>query len=122
MGARGFTFGFAPTGVVELVLADAFVGPVAALEMAERVGTSGICRGRWRVAGPHLVALSELDTTALTMHGHDDPFVVPAQGLGLAQSIQAMTERPWRWRIDGDDLSLSGSLQGSAIEVHLRRT
>ncbi len=122
MGARGFTFEFLANGGLNLVLADAFVGPIAALEMAERVGTSGICRGRWRVAGPFTLALAELDTTALTMHGHDDPFVVPAQGLGLAQSIQSMSDGPWRWRVEGSGLWLSGSIQGSTIEVHLKQT
>ena len=121
MGARGFTFEFAGSGLLQLILADAFVGPIAALEMAERVGTSGLCRGRWRVAGPFTIVLSDLDTRALTMHGHDDPFVVPAQGLGLAQSIQAMTEQPWQWRVDGDDLWLTGMLQGSTVEVRLAR-
>ncbi|MEN0066347.1 MAG: hypothetical protein AAGA48_29695 [Myxococcota bacterium] len=121
MGARGFTLTFERNGTITFELADAFVGPIAALEMAERMGTSGLVRGRWQVAGPFLVSLTGLDTSALTMHGHQDPFVLPAQGLGLAQSIQAMTASPWRWQIAEDLLSLKGSLQGASVEVRLAR-
>jgi len=121
MGARGFTFEFRASGAMQLVLADAFVGPIAALEMAERVGTSGIVRGRWRVVGPHTIGMSDLDTSPLTMHGHDDPFVLPARGLGLGESIRGMSDRPWRWRIDGDDLLMTGVLQGSEVDVRLAR-
>lgn len=121
MGARGFIYEFATNGTLSLVLADAFVGPIAALDMAERVGTSGIVRGRWRVAGPATVRLSDLDTTPLTMHGHEDRFVLPAQGLGLAQAIQGMTSHPWVWRIEGDTLTLVGKVQGADVEARLER-
>ncbi len=121
-GIRGMTWTFKADGRVELVLADAFAGSFDAVEMAEQVGTSGVVPGRWRVAGPARVALSGLDTTGIAMHGRgDQPFAVPATGMGLGQVLQAMSEGDWAWEQVGGELYLRGSVMGGSVEMRLRR-
>jgi hypothetical protein len=121
MGARGVTFDFKGDGSLELVLADAFVGPLAAVTMAGEVGTSGTCRGRWRVAGRHLLRFDGLETQALTMHGRRDRFRVPAQGFGMGEWIAALSEDVWAWQPAGPDrLVLRGRMMRGEVEVRLR--
>src|SRR5690606_32099274 len=59
-GARGLVFHVQPSGALRVVMADAFVGPVAALQVAERVGTSGLVSGRWRVDGPRTLRFARI--------------------------------------------------------------
>lgn len=121
MGARGIVFMFRPDGRLELVLADAFVGPLAAVAMADEVGTSGTCTGRWRVAGNHLVRFSEIETRSLTMHGHRDRFLMPARGFGLGEWLSALSEDVWSWQRTGDArLILRGRMLGGQVEVRLK--
>lgn len=122
MGARGISFTFERAGVARIVLADAFVGPLAAVAMAEHVGTSGVVEGRWRVAGPASVAFEGITSQALTMHGRRrDRFMMPAQGFGLGQWLEALSEAPWAWEARGDRLVMRGRMMGGAVEVRLRR-
>jgi hypothetical protein len=120
-GVRGMTWVFKGDGRLELVLADAFAGSFDAVEMAEQVGTSGVVPGRWRVAGPSRVAVSRLDTTGIAMHGRgDQPFAVPAMGMGMGQVIQAMSDGDWAWERAGEELYLRGAVMGGSVEMRLR--
>jgi hypothetical protein len=119
-GGRGVQYGFDEDGSMEVILADSFVGPVAALEMSKTVGTSGLVTGRWEVAGEASMRFRGLDPSMLTLHGREeDSYAVPAQGLGPAQWLRAMCAEPWAWRIEGDRLFLNGRLFGGKIEVRL---
>ncbi len=122
MGARGVQFTFSADGSLEIVLADAFVGPLAAVAMAEQVGTSGVCRGRWAVAGRHTLRFSGLETGSLTLHGRQrDRFLVPARGFGLGEWIHALGEAPWGWQAGPSDrLLLRGRMLGGDVDVRLR--
>jgi len=123
MGARGVGFTFLPDGRLDIVLADAFVGPLAAVAMAGQVGTSGVCTGRWKVAGPHHLAFSDIATGSLTLHGRSrDRFLVPAQGFGLGEWLHALADGPWAWMpVQTDRLVLRGRMLGGDVEVRLRR-
>ncbi|HHO53310.1 MAG TPA: hypothetical protein ENK18_21170 [Deltaproteobacteria bacterium] len=123
MGARGIVFVFRADGRLELVLADAFVGPLAAVAMADQLGTSGTCTGRWRVAGSQLLRLSEIETRSLTVHGNKDRFLMPARGFGLGEWLLALAEDVWSWQRTGDDrLILEGRMLGGQVEVRLKST
>jgi len=122
MGARGVGFTFGAEGNLEIVLADAFVGPLAAVAMSGEVGTSGVCTGRWQVAGAHLLRLSDIATGSLTLHGRTrDRFLVPARGFGLGQWLHALADEPWAWQVAQERLVLRGRMQGGEVEVRLRR-
>jgi hypothetical protein len=123
MGGRGVGFTFLPDGRLEIVLADAFVGPLAAVAMAGQVGTSGLCTGRWKVAGGHLLAFTDIATGSLTLHGRSrDRFLVPAQGFGLGEWLEALADGPWAWMpVQTDRLVLRGRMLGGDVEVRLRR-
>jgi hypothetical protein len=118
MGARGVGFTF-----LEIVLADAFVGPLAAVAMAEQVGTSGVCSGRWAVAGPRSLRFSAIATESLTLHGRTrDRFLVPARGFGLGEWLHALADAPWSWQVvQADRLVLRGRMLGGEVEVRLRK-
>ncbi|MFT7517980.1 MAG: hypothetical protein ACI9MC_000104 [Kiritimatiellia bacterium] len=121
-GVRGITYNFKGSGALEFVLADAFAGPLEALEVAERIGTSGVVPGRWSVDGDHTVRFSGMSTASLSMHGRDaDPFIVPAAGLGMSTMLKAMQDGTWRWHISGSELTLTGTLMGGPIDIRLRR-
>lgn len=119
MGARGITYVFHADGRLEIVMADAAVGPLAMLEMAVSYGTSGVVRGRWRVAGVRQMWFSDIDTTGLTMHGRQQEFAMPAQGFGMNQWLGALHEHPWSWARAGERLTLQGTLMGGQVEVRL---
>lgn len=121
MGARGVSFRFEASGRVELTFADAFVGPLASVKMADEVGTSGVASGRWAVADAHRVRFEGIDHTALTVHGRQrGAFRMPAQGFGIAAWLQALEEAPWAWQIKGDRLTLRGEMLGGWVDVRLR--
>lgn len=120
VGARGVRFRFLGSGKVEVVLADAYVGSVRELEAAEQVGSSGMATGRWRVAGPRLLALGDIVTHGITVHGRgDDPFAVPAPGGGIGSWVEAMAQSTWRWQQEGDRLHMTGRLFDREIEIRL---
>ncbi|MEQ1564488.1 MAG: hypothetical protein ABMA64_02535, partial [Myxococcota bacterium] len=125
MGARGMRFVFHPDGRLEIVLADAFVGPLAAVTMAGEVGTSGVCAGRWRVAGEQRVGFEAVDTTSLTLHSRTrDRFHLPARGFGLGEWMGALSGSVWDWACAGvpaDRLVLRGRMMGGAVEVRLKK-
>jgi hypothetical protein len=119
-GARGIEFVFHPSGKLEVVLADAFVGTVAEVEVSERVGTSGTATGRWRVAGPSQLTLHDIVPMGLTLHGRDDnPFVAPADGVGMGVWLRAMEGAVWRWRWSDGRLYLHGPMWGQEVELRL---
>jgi hypothetical protein len=127
MGARGIRFGFRADGRLELVLADAFVGPLAAVAMAEQVGTSGVCSGAWRVDGPRRLRFAEIETASLTLHGRSrDRFLLPAGAFGLAEWLAAMQEHAWSWQVvtrpgERERLVMRGRMMGGEVEIRLRR-
>jgi len=121
MGARGVDFHFNPSGRLQIVLADAFVGPLAVLTMAEQVGTSGTVSGKWGVGGAQQLAFDQIKSSAVTMHGRDlDPFAMPASGFGLSEWIRALTESPWWWEINGSRMVMRGELMGEMIEIRFK--
>jgi hypothetical protein len=121
-GARGLVFRFLDEGRFEAVLGDAFVGPLAALPVAEQVGTSGLVPGRWEVAGASSIQFSRLDASGLTLHGRrSDRFAVPARGLVLTEWLASLGEAPWSWSAAVDRLVLRGRFRGMPVEVRFRR-
>ncbi len=123
MGARGVSFLFAADGGLQIVLADAAVGPLAAMAVAEQVGTSGVCSARWAVAGRQLLSFDGVRTESLTMHGRSrDRFMVPASGFGIAEWLEALGDSDWGWQhMPPDRLVMRGQMMGGQIEVRLRR-
>ncbi len=122
MGARGISFSFKPSGALEIVLADAFVGPLAAVTMAEEVGTSGVVWGRWNVHAAHQLGFAGIASQSLTMHGRkNDRFMVPAKGFGLGEWLKALEDGPWSWEAGGDRLVMRGMMMGGVVEVRLKR-
>ena len=122
MGARGVSFLFQGSGGVELTFADAFVGPLAAVAMAEEVGTSGVARGRWSVASPHRVRFAGIDNSGLTLHGRQQgAYRMPAKGFGIAAWLKALEDAPWAWQLNGDRLVLRGEMLGGWVDVRLKR-
>lgn len=124
LGARGIRFDFRADGGLELVLADAFVGPLAAVAMAEQVGTSGVCAGRWRVAGEHELRFDGIETRSLTLHSRTrDRFMMPARGFGLGEWLTALGEDVWGWQpATSERMVLRGRMMGGEVEVRLKRT
>ncbi len=120
VGARGIRFDVRSDGRLELTLADAFVGPLAAVAMADELGTSGVTEGSWAVAGPHRLAFAGLERALLTMHGRRQGFALPSGGFGLEPWLKALCEEPWAWKAQGDRLVLRGTMRGGAVEVRLR--
>jgi hypothetical protein len=122
LGARGVSFAFHGSGRLEVVLADAFVGPLAALGVAGQMGTSGTADGQWAVAGAQRLQLRGIVPFGLTVHGRSrDRFMMPAQGFGLGEWLQAMCDAPWGWAVQGDRLVLRGVIGGAMVEVRLRQ-
>jgi hypothetical protein len=117
MGARGIMFVFHPSGRFELVLADSFVGPLAAAAVAHEVGSSGLATGRWRVTGPHELRLDGLTAPAVTVHRRDgEKVVMPGDGTW----IPALGAAPWAWTEAPDGLRLVGTVFGGPVDVRLR--
>lgn len=122
MGARGVRFEFSADGRLQVVLADAFVGPLAAVGMADRMGTSGTCSGRWCVAGEQELRFVGIETHSLTMHGRRDRFAMPAKGFGMGEWLMALGEGTWVWgRTDDGRLLLRGRMLGGEVQVRLRQ-
>ena len=122
LGVRGIRFDFHVDGRVGIVLADAFVGPLAAVAMAEEIGTSGSVSGRWKVAGRHLLRFEGIRTQALTLHGRRDRFMMPAKGFGLGEWLKALDEDVWAWQlVQQDRMVMRGRMLGGEVEVRLRR-
>ena len=123
MGARGVDFVFHPDGAFDVVLADAFVGPLAGLAVADEMGTSGTARGRWKVAGDHALSFDGVSSQGITLHGRRaDKFAMPAQGFGLAEWLTALGEDTWFWQERADRLVMRGKMMGGWVEVRLRRS
>ncbi len=125
-GARGVAFDCDASGALRIVLADAFVGPVQALAMAETVGTSGVVTGRWKVAGPGLLRFARIVNPGLTMHGHGrqrESFRIPTpQGEGMGEWLGALEDGPWSWEQPEEGrLVLRGRMLGADVEMHWRR-
>lgn len=122
-GARGVAFTFKTTGRLEVVFADAFLGSAKQVDIARTMGASGTARGRWSVAGPHLLGLHDIVPMGVTVHGRDasPDFKLPADGMGMVNAVRDMAGSTWRWRIDGDRLTLYGAMYGGPVEVRLTR-
>ncbi len=121
-GARGVSFTFKKDGRFEAVLGDAFVGPLAALPVAEQVGTSGLVTARWQVAGATRLQLVGVDATALTLHGRrPDRFVLPARGLVLTEWLASLGDEPWSWALAHDRLVMRSRFRTMPVEVRFRK-
>jgi len=120
MGARGVELDLHADGRLELILADSFVGPAEAIDIAARYGTSGTAAGRWRVTGEQRLILRDITTFGLTMHSVDG-MVVPADASsqGWIQQLQA---DDFGWSLRDDRLTLRGRMMGQAVELRLRRS
>jgi len=122
MGARGITFSFKASGALEIILADAFVGPLAAVTVAGEVGTSGVVWGRWKVAGANQMGFEGIASQSLTMHGRKtDRFMVPAKGFGIGEWLKALEDGVWHWDEGANRLVMRGMMMGGAIEVRLKK-
>lgn len=122
LGARGVVFRFRASGRLEVLLADAYVGSVAEVEAARRLGTSGVVHGRWTVDGPRRLRLHDVAPAGVTLHGRQDGgFAVPGEGTGLAAGIAAMQESAWRWTLSGEGLVLEGRMGAAPVQVRLAR-
>lgn len=121
-GVRGITWVIRADGRLELVLADAFAGPVAALDMAEQVGTSGLVPGRWQIAGRDTIRISGLSTAGLSMHGREgaESYAVPAGSMGVGQALLGLQGQPLRWRRRGEELWITGPMFGGRVEMRFR--
>ncbi len=120
VGARGVQLTFRGDGQLELLLADAFIGPLAAVAMADELGTSGLTHGRWRVVGPQRLGFEGLQGATLTMHGRRQGFAMPTGGFGLEPWLKALCDDPWAWKTHDDRLVLRGTMRGGTVEVRLR--
>lgn len=123
VGARGVEFCFARDGRLDVVLADAFVGPLAAIALAGEQGTSGACVGRWTVAGKRRLRLDGIRPDNMTVHGRGaNTFMLPSKGFGLAEWLGSLDEDVWRWETSTDArLVLKGRLKGGSVEVRFHR-
>ncbi len=118
MGARGIDFAFDARGGVEILLADAFVGPLPALEFAEEVGTSGVVRGRWSLIGEDRLRFGELVPMGITVHGRKDlDFRMPAPGAGLESYLSRLEGSAWTWRVADNELLLEGDDLGAEMTL-----
>ncbi len=119
-GARGLTYRFLPSGRLDVVLADAFVGPVEQVEEAGRVGTSGTARGTWRVRGPRQLSLHDVIPGSMAVHGRGaSAYVLPAEGFGLGEALRAMDGSTWTWGVADDRLVLDGTMFGGRFQLRL---
>lgn len=122
MGARGVSLELDSAGRIQMTFADAFVGPLAAVKMAEEVGTSGFSRGRWHVAAPHRLRFEGLGDEHLTVHGRGPAtYRLPSRGFGIGAWIRAMSEGAWAWQQTDDRLLLRGQMLGGWVDVRLKR-
>ncbi len=121
-GARGVTFAFSAGGRFELTLADSFVGPAAALDLAAQVGTSGVAVGRWRVAGARQVHFHGLKVRGVTTHGRDGgPAAMPMGAMGAGGWVASLEGTTWRYTVGADGaLVLDGAIMGGPVQVVLR--
>lgn len=124
-GSRGVVFDLRPSGQLRVVFADAFVGGVEAVELASRMGSSGVATGRWEVGGEHCFRLRDVRSDAVTVHGRGasaPSFAVPDTGAGLLAGVQAMADQDWSWEAQGEDRMIwRGSIGGSPMVLHLAR-
>jgi hypothetical protein len=121
-GARGVRFEFEASGALRVVLADAFVGPLAALAMAEEVGTSGVANATWKVAGRFQLEFDGVAAHNLTMHSRSgDGFLMPAGSFGVGEWLQALEDATWAWQATEERLVMRGRMMGGAVEVRLKR-
>ncbi|MFT4626576.1 MAG: hypothetical protein ACI8PZ_005253 [Myxococcota bacterium] len=121
LGARGVVFDFRTSGRCDIVLADAFVGPLAAVDLGERMGTSGLVPARWSVDGPNRLRFHDVRTDSLTVHDRSaDTFAMPARGFGMGEWLTALGDAPWAWQQSADRLTLRGEMLGGGVEVRLK--
>ncbi len=121
MGARGVLWTLWEDGRLEIVLSDAFVGPLAALPVASEVGTSGVATGRWRVDEADVLTFEGVTTAGLTVHGRrGDRMGGRALGFGIPEWIADLNEGPWRFVKADDRLVMRGAMRGAPVEVRFR--
>lgn len=121
MGARGMHLELDASGRVQLTFADAFVGPLAAVKLAEEEGTSGLTRGRWAVAAPHRIRFMGLEASQLTLSEQQGGYRMPSRSFGIGPWISALVASPWAWQVNGERLVLRGQMLGGWVDVRLKR-
>lgn len=121
MGAKGLYVELDGAGRVQITFANAFVGPLAAVRLADEIGTSGTVQGRWTVAGPQRLGFEGLSDDGLTVH-QKGGFMMPARGFGVVAWMKALVEEPWAWQVNGDRLVLRGQMHGTWVDVRLRKS
>ncbi len=121
-GSRGMSYVIEASGKLAIDLADGFVGPLSALDQAEKMGTSGRVTGVWMVDGPDALRFDRIDPSGIATHGRrlQDP-VLPAEAFGMGPMLRALMDDTWVWSIDGDRLTLRGRVMGGPVEMRLTR-
>jgi len=130
--ARGVELVLRNDGVVDISLANAFVGPVSGdvLSLASRFGASGFGGGRWSataldpVVGSGALTFTELTIEHLTIHPRKGlKFALPGQAWleRLRNALNRLNNRPLRYTLRGRELRLETSLRGSDLMLRLER-
>lgn len=120
LGARGVTMRFYRNGALQILFADAFVGPLAAIEIARTMGHSGMTSGSWTLTGADSMAFGAIRDVPITMHQRDGSQAIPQVGFGVTEWIAALAHTAWTVRLEGDDLHMSGRLMDMPVRLRLR--
>ncbi|TNE86730.1 MAG: hypothetical protein EP330_20720 [Deltaproteobacteria bacterium] len=119
LGARGVTMRFYASGRVDLLFADAFVGPLAALEIARQMGHSGMTSGTWQAVGPSRIRFGRFGAAPITMHQRDGSQAMPQVGFGVTEWVAALEGSEWRVERGESELVLDGRLMDMPVRLRL---
>jgi hypothetical protein len=119
LGARGVTLRFYRNGRADLLFADAFVGPLEALELARQMGHSGMSSGTWQALGPGRIRFGAFSASPISMHQRDGSGVMPQVGFGVTEWVAAIARTEWAINKRGSGLLLEGELMGMRVQMRL---
>ena len=130
--AEGIELHFLSGGRLEIVLGNAWLGPVDAesMSIARQFGASGTGSGRWQVQslserdGEGVLVLSELDIEQLSIHPRRKMarrFALPAQNqIGrVRRLLTSLSGQPVTFRLQDGELRLSGELRNYTFQIRL---
>ncbi|MCO4743548.1 MAG: hypothetical protein KC912_02085 [Proteobacteria bacterium] len=120
LGARGVGFRFYADGQVEILFADAFVGPLHAIELAKTMGHSGMTGGRWSLLGAGHMRFGSIREVPITMHQRDGSQAMPQVGFGVSEWVAAMANSEWSFAMEGGELHLTGRVMDMAVRLRMR--
>jgi hypothetical protein len=130
--ARGVELQLREDGVVEISLANAFVGPISGdvLSLARRFGASGFGGGRWSATelgevGCGTLVLTDLSVDHLTIHPRKGlQFALPGQAWleRLRSALDRLSGRELRYELRGDELRLATTLRSGELLLRLERS